>query len=233
MTYNLSGRLTHIIVGLLLLLSSPLYANATFTNDNLAAGKLVGQWVAATLGDQKQNARIAFLNPDNPGNSNASLHNQGFMEGFGIDMQAKDELEMTADKHIVALITTNTTQKDGHEAMKKLLTNYPDTSVVYATDGNIAAGASKAIEDAGKTEDILIVTTDESCLSVQMVETGKISATSLLSPALIGNLGSEKKETQSDINITDINTGATLVTNKPVESIPSIDATHASTKCME
>jgi fructose transport system substrate-binding protein len=36
-------------------------ADATFATDNLLAGKLIGQWAAATLGDAAKDAKVAFL----------------------------------------------------------------------------------------------------------------------------------------------------------------------------
>ena len=36
-------------------------ADSTFATDNLLAGKLIGQWAAATLGDAAKDAKIAFL----------------------------------------------------------------------------------------------------------------------------------------------------------------------------
>ncbi len=36
-------------------------ADATFATDNLEAGKLIGAWAAATLGDKAKDAKIGFL----------------------------------------------------------------------------------------------------------------------------------------------------------------------------
>ena len=61
-------------------------ADATFATDNLEAGKLIGAWAAATLGDAAKDAKIGFLNltPSEP--TVDVLRNQGFMMGFGIDV---------------------------------------------------------------------------------------------------------------------------------------------------
>jgi fructose transport system substrate-binding protein len=60
-------------------------ADATFATDNFEAGKLIGAWARATLGDKAADARIGFLNltPSQP--TVDVLRNQGFMTGFGID----------------------------------------------------------------------------------------------------------------------------------------------------
>jgi fructose transport system substrate-binding protein len=60
-------------------------ADATFATDNLLAGKLIGQWAAATMGDKAKDAKIGFLDltPSQP--TVDVLRDQGFMIGFGID----------------------------------------------------------------------------------------------------------------------------------------------------
>jgi fructose transport system substrate-binding protein len=60
-------------------------ADMTFATDNLQAGKLIGQWAAATLGDKVKTAKVGFLDltPSQP--SVDVLRDQGFMIGFGID----------------------------------------------------------------------------------------------------------------------------------------------------
>src|SRR4029079_16908911 len=60
--------------------------DATFATDNLEAGKLIGAWAAATLGDKAADAHIAYLDllPAQP--TVDVLRDQGFMQGFGIDL---------------------------------------------------------------------------------------------------------------------------------------------------
>eukprot|EP01037_Dinobryon_pediforme_P031385 gene31385-35847_t len=60
-------------------------ADATFATDNLLAGKLIGAWAAATLGDKVKTAHVGFLDltPSQP--TVDVLRDQGFMIGFGID----------------------------------------------------------------------------------------------------------------------------------------------------
>ena len=60
-------------------------ADATFATDNLLAGKLIGQWAAATLGDKAKDAKVAFLDltPSQP--TVDVLREQGCLIGCGID----------------------------------------------------------------------------------------------------------------------------------------------------
>ena len=62
-------------------------ADATFATDNFKAGELIGQWAAASLGDEAANARIAMLDLAVSQPSVGVLRDQGFMTGFGIDVK--------------------------------------------------------------------------------------------------------------------------------------------------
>ena len=62
-------------------------ADATFATDNRKAGKLIGQWAAKTLGDKAADAQIVFLDLATNQPTVDYLRDQGFMEGFGIDVK--------------------------------------------------------------------------------------------------------------------------------------------------
>ena len=66
-------------------------ADATFATDNFQAGKLIGAWAAATLGDKAKDAKIGFLDltPSQP--TVDVLRDQGFMKGFGIDTKDAEQ----------------------------------------------------------------------------------------------------------------------------------------------
>ncbi len=53
-------------------------ADATFATDNLLAGKLIGQWAAATLGDKAKTAKVAFLDLTPAQPSVDVMRDQGF-----------------------------------------------------------------------------------------------------------------------------------------------------------
>ncbi|MFN7001737.1 MAG: substrate-binding domain-containing protein, partial [Elioraea tepidiphila] len=96
-------------------------ADATFATDNLEAGRLVGAWAAATLGDKAKDARIAFLNltPSEP--TVDVLRNQGFMMGFGIDVKNPNDIGDEDDPRIVGHDVTNGNEEGGRKAMENLL----------------------------------------------------------------------------------------------------------------
>ena len=103
-------------------------ADATLATDNFEAGRLIGAWAAATLGDEAANARIAFLdlNPSQP--TVDVLRDQGFMAGFGIDTKDVNVIGDEDDPRIVGHDFTNGNEEGGRTAMENLLQQRPDRS---------------------------------------------------------------------------------------------------------
>ena len=62
-------------------------ATATFATDNRKAGMLIGQWAKGTLGDKAKDAKIVFLDLATNQPTVDYLRDQGFMQGFGIDVK--------------------------------------------------------------------------------------------------------------------------------------------------
>ena len=62
-------------------------ADSTFATDNFKAGELGGAWVAAKLGADAANAKIAMLDLNESQPSVGVLRDQGFLTGFGIDVK--------------------------------------------------------------------------------------------------------------------------------------------------
>ena len=58
----------------------------TFATDNYKAGVLIGQWAKAQMGDAAADAKIGLLNINVSQPSVGVLRNQGFLEGFGVDL---------------------------------------------------------------------------------------------------------------------------------------------------
>jgi len=82
-------------------LDPPTAADATFATDNLLAGKLIGQWAVATMGEGAKTAKIGFLDllPSQP--TVDVLRDQGFMMGFGIDTKDPNKIGDEDDPRMV------------------------------------------------------------------------------------------------------------------------------------
>ncbi|RVI45042.1 substrate-binding domain-containing protein, partial [Sinorhizobium meliloti] len=207
--------------------------------DNLLAGKLIGQWAAATLGDAAKEAKVAFLDltPSQP--SVDVLRDQGFMIGFGIDPKDPNKIGDEDDPRIVGHDITNGNEEGGRTAMENLLQKDPTINVVHTINEPAAAGAYEALKSVGREKDVLIVSVDGGCPGVKNVAEGVIGATSQQYPLMMAALGIEaiKKFADTGEKPTPtegkdfVDTGVSLVTDKPVSGVESIDTKTGMEKC--
>ena len=214
-------------------------ADATFATDNLLAGKLIGQWAAATLGDKAKDAKIAFLDltPSQP--TVDVLRDQGFMIGFGIDPKDANKIGDEDDPRIVGHDITNGNEEGGRKAMETLLQKDPSINVVHTINEPAAAGAYEALKAVGMEKNVLIVSVDGGCPGVKNVEGGVIGATSQQYPLLMASLGVEAIKKFADSGEKPkptegksfFDTGVALVTDKPAKGVESIDVKTGLSKC--
>ena len=214
-------------------------ADATFATDNLLAGKLIGQWAAATLGDKAKDAKVAFLDltPSQP--TVDVLRDQGFMIGFGIDPKDPNKIGDEDDARIVGHDVTNGNEEGGRTAMENLLQKDPSINVVHTINEPAAAGAYEALKAVGKEKDVLIVSVDGGCPGVKNVVDGVIGATSQQYQLLMASLGIEAIKKFADTGEKPkptegkdfFDTGVSLVTDKPAAGVESIDTKAGTEKC--
>ncbi|MFQ8433032.1 sugar ABC transporter substrate-binding protein [Amaricoccus sp. W119] len=214
-------------------------ADATLATDNFEAGRLIGEWAKGTLGDAAADARIAFLDllPSQP--TVDVLRDQGFMTGFGIETNNVGVIGDEDDPRIVGHDITNGTEEGGRTAMENLLQQDPMINVVYTINEPSAAGAYEALKSLGRESDVTIVSVDGGCPGVTNVSEGVIGATSQQYPLLMASMGIEAIKAFADTGelpaktegkeFTD--TGVTLITDKPVEGVESIDSAEGLEKC--
>lgn len=214
-------------------------ADATFATDNLLAGKLIGQWAAATLGDKAKDAKIGFLDltPSQP--TVDVLRDQGFMIGFGIDPKDPNKIGDEDDPRIVGHDVTNGNEEGGRKAMENLLQKDSDINVIHTINEPAAVGAYQALKAIGKENDVLIVSVDGGCPGVKAVASGQIGATSQQYPLLMASLGIEAiakyaadgTKPQPTPGKSFFDTGVSLVTDKPAPGVESIDTKVGTDKC--
>lgn len=214
-------------------------ADATFATDNFRAGELIGEWAAAQFEESGEEPRIALLNLSANGVSVDVLRNQGFLQGFGIDVNDIDTMGDEDDPRIVGSDVTDGAQEGGQTAMENLLQANPDINLVYTINEPAAAGAYQALEAAGRTEEVTIVSIDGGCPGVQNVADGIIGATSMQFPVEMASLGVEAvaayaedgtlPETTEGLDFVD--TGTTLITDTPVEGVESEDSAWGLDNC--
>jgi fructose transport system substrate-binding protein len=214
-------------------------ADATFATDNFRAGLLIGAWARAQLGAAAATAKIAYLNlmPSQP--TVDVLRNQGFMQGFGIAVGDAARIGDEADPRNVCHDVTNGNPEGGRRAMENCLQRDAGIRLVYAINEPAAAGAYEALEAVGRADDVLIVSVDGGCPGVRNVADGALGATAQQYPLAMASLGVEavvrfartgqKPTPPSGRDFFD--TGAVLVTDRPVAGVESIDSAAGLGRC--
>jgi len=214
-------------------------ADATFATDNFQAGVLIGEWAAKTLGAKASTAHIAFLDlaPNEP--TVDVLRDHGFMQGFGIKFTDPTHYGSETDQRIAGHQWGGGAEEGGRTGMENLLQKDPAINVVYTINEPTAAGAYEALKAAGKQAGVLMVSVDGGCPGVRNVKAGVIGATSQQYPLLMAELGVVAVVDYAKLGtkpmpspgLKFLNTGVSLITDKPVAGVPSISTDEGLKKC--
>jgi fructose transport system substrate-binding protein len=226
-----------IVIALDTPLDPPSAADATFATDNFEAGLAIGKWAKAAMGSKK--ASIAMLDLNVSEISVDVQRDQGFLKGFGIDINDPNDIGDEKDTRIVGHAVTKGAEEGGRSAMENLLQKDPGINLVYTINEPAAAGAYEALKAAGREKDVLIVSVDGGCAGVSNINANIIGATSMQFPLRMASLGVESitKYAQTGVKpgatpgLEFYNTGVQLVTNQPVPGVVSITADEALSLC--
>ena len=213
--------------------------DATFATDNYQAGLLIGKWANTMFAKENKQAKIAMLDLNANQVSVDVQRDQGFLEGFGVDVGDKAKIGDESDSRIVGHDVTDGAEEGGRTAMENLLQKDPSINLVYTINEPAAAGAYQALKAAGKQDDVTIVSVDGGCPGVASVKSGQIGATSQQYPLKMAQLGVDaikkfaddgaKPETTAGKDFYD--TGVELITDKPQDGVESKDTTFGTENC--
>jgi fructose transport system substrate-binding protein len=216
-------------------------ADATFATDNYQAGKLIGQWAKAkfTKDGKYDSAKIAMLDLNPNGVSVDVKRDQGFLDGFGINVGDANKIGDEKDPRIIGHDVTNGEQDKGRTAMENLLQKSPDINLVYTINEPAAAGAYEALKAAGKDKAVTIVSIDGGCPGVANVSKKVIGATSMQFPLKMAQLGIEAiaayakdgTKPQATAGKDFVDTGATLITDDPQDGVEAKDSAWGKQNC--
>jgi fructose transport system substrate-binding protein len=225
--------------------------DGSIATDNFKAGELIGKWMAGTLNGGK--ATIAMLDLFNDKVVTVDVNrDQGFLTGMGIDVKDKNKNgdEAASGKYtggkggdytIVCHEPTQGAQDTGKTAMENCLSKSKDINVVYSINEPSGAGGALALQDAGVKA--TIVSVDGGCSpGIELVKAGTIGATSQQYPGKMAELGLEAIKKMIDSNGAEgkpqngpgldfQDAGVALVTDKPVQGVPSITSAEAEKIC--
>jgi fructose transport system substrate-binding protein len=200
--------------------------DATWATDNTKAGEQQGAYVKAALGSTTPVLAMLDLQP---GVSVGDQRHNGFLSGMGL---TDDSPEIAGTEN------TSGDQGKGQTAMENLLQKNPNINSVYTINEPAAIGAATALENAGKTDSVIVGSIDGGCAGVQAVKDGKIAATVMQFPAKMAVAGVDAavdfakdgtKPTVPDTGF--IDTGVQLITDKPLSGLDSQDTTWGLENC--
>jgi ABC-type sugar transport system substrate-binding protein len=173
---------------------------ALATTDNYNAGKIAGEHLRTLL---KEGDTLGILEGV-PGVPALDDRVNGMLEGLG-DLKVE----------IVGRGGTNCTEELGLNVAQDLLTANPELKAIYAACGPPAAGAAKAIENAGIAPDnIVLVGFDFCCGEAEALAAGVEDATVAQFPTKMAELGVDAlvKAIRGEQVPSLIDSGAALVT---------------------
>lgn len=142
-------------------------------SDNRLGGKMAGDYIAKRVGEQAKIIELAGI----AGTSAARERGEGF--------------KTAADAHKFVILASQPADFDrtrGLNVMQNLLTAHPDVQAVFAQNDEMALGAMRALQTAGKS-DVVVVGFDGTADGVKAVEGGKLAATVAQQPEQIGVIG--------------------------------------------
>lgn len=143
-------------------------------SDNIAGGKMAGDFIAEKVG---KNAKVIQLEGI-AGTSAARERGEGFKQAV-----ESNEFEILASQ------PADFDRTKGLNVMENLLAGHHAVQAVFAQNDEMALGALRALQAAGKN--IVVVGFDGTDDAVKAVEKGKLAATIAQQPEQIGALGVE------------------------------------------
>jgi simple sugar transport system substrate-binding protein len=175
---------------------------ALATTDNYAAGKIAGEYLATVLKDGDTLAILEGV----PGVPSLDDRVNGMIEGLG-----------AVKPTIVGRSATDCTEEKGLNAAQDFLTANPDLKAIYAACGPPAAGAARAITNAGiANDDIILVGFDFCCGEAEALAAGTEDASVAQFPTKMAELGVDAlvKAIRGEQVESLIDSGAALVTKE-------------------
>ena len=149
---------------------------------NEGNGELIGEWAVRQLGNKEINVVLISGSQGNPVGREKRL---GFVRGF---VETQLITQGNSNLNIVSHGWGNWTLLGGLEAMEDILVAHPDIDLLVAENDAMGMGALKAIEEAGRSNEILIVAYDGQKEAYELISEGEFGATALNSPAELARI---------------------------------------------
>lgn len=147
---------------------------AHIASDNVAGGKMAGDFIAEKLGKKAKVIQLEGI----AGTSAARDRGEGFKQAV-----AAHEFNVLASQ------PADFDRTKGLNVMENLLTSHGNVQAVFAQNDEMALGALRALRASGKK--VMVVGFDGTDDAVKAVKEGKLAATIAQQPEKIGALGVE------------------------------------------
>ncbi|WP_075183372.1 ribose ABC transporter substrate-binding protein RbsB [Pantoea sp. 1.19] len=142
-------------------------------SDNRFGGKIAGDFIAKKAGEGAKVIELEGI----AGTSAARERGEGFQQAV-----AAHKLTVLASQ------PADFDRTKGLNVMQNLLTAHPDVQAVFAQNDEMALGALRALQTAGKS-DVIVVGFDGTDDGIKAVQGGKLAATVAQLPGQIGVIG--------------------------------------------
>ena len=177
--------------------------SSVVATDNLAGGKLAGEWLAKKL---PAGSKIGIL--------------QGRLGNPSLDDRVKGlKSTIGSGVTVVAEPATDCDQTKGLNAAQDMLTAHPDVAAIYGACGPPIIGALQAIKAAGKKPgEIVVVGFDAAPDELVAIKAGDEAASVAQFPAKMGSLGIDTavKAARGETVQANVDTGTEVVTKDNV-----------------
>ncbi|KAF3306242.1 substrate-binding domain-containing protein [Carnobacterium sp. PL17GRE32] len=142
------------------------------SSDNVAGGEMAAQYIVDQVGENASTLQLEGV----PGASATNERGQGFMNVAETSLNVLDSQ------------TANFDRAEGLTVMENMLQGNSDVQAVFAQNDEMALGAIEAIQGAGLSNQITVVSFDGTEGGIKAVEDGSLAATIAQQPDEMGRL---------------------------------------------
>ena len=143
--------------------------------DNRRGGELAGEALADLLGGKGRVVMLRYLE----GSASTFAREEGFLEAIG----GFDGIEVVSSNQYAGATT-----EGAYQSSENLLNSFADVDGIFCPNESAAFGMLRALQDAGRTDDVACGGVDASDKRVDALRDGEIDARVLQDPVKMGDL---------------------------------------------
>jgi ribose transport system substrate-binding protein len=144
-------------------------------SDNVEGGRLICDWLGTKLGGEGQLAVLEGISGTSP--------------ELDRDKGCKEALKAYPGIVTVASQPADWDKEKGYTVTQNILQANPDLTAVFGRNDLAALGAVEALKQAGKLQDVTVISFDGISDALDSIKAGELSATVVQDPVLMGQTG--------------------------------------------